>query len=292
MAETPNLHTSVTLPNWVTDSDTFMQELLAGHPKYWDKVVATDLHCRLGYVIAVDPKWEDWSDIEQLHLLLVARQGNIHSLRDLHSSHLSLLEFWRRQAYRIVFENFNLAPRELKMFLHYPPSVPHLHIHICHRNACDVRKPRVNILNKVINNIRKDKNYYQRATLRFKVYESNGDGLYEAFVPDYTSVPPPVSLLQGVKVVKEGERESRNKLQTSDGSADCSPFSPKVFKVDKSVDTATKKPLVYQEYLEESDEALTYCLKNDGTYAVMLRQKMKVVDEYKMTKDEESSSGR
>ena len=180
--ETPALHTSVTLPNWVPDSDTFMQELLAGHPKYWDKVVATDLHCRLGFVIAVDPKWEDWSDIEQLHLLLVARQGNIHSLRDLHGGHLPMLEFWQHHANRIVFENFNLAPSELQMFLHYPPSVPHLHIHICHRNGRDVRKPKVNILNNVINNICRDNHYYQKATLKFKVQEANRDGLYEAFV--------------------------------------------------------------------------------------------------------------
>jgi m7GpppX diphosphatase len=55
---------------------------------------------------------------------------SIKSLRDLNSSHLTLLENIQIQVNKIIPEKYSINPNQLILYVHYQPSYYHFHVHI------------------------------------------------------------------------------------------------------------------------------------------------------------------
>ena len=101
--------------------------------------------------------------------LTVIRKRGIKSLRDLNSSHLLLLRSVLKKSREYTAEELGVDPKKVNLYLHYPPSYWHLHIH------CDSKTPepsaRIHFLEDIIKNIEYNSSYYQNATLKIIVNE-------------------------------------------------------------------------------------------------------------------------
>lgn len=143
ITETPEMHRQVTRP--------FFEELRQAGQVAWIQNILDDkseMERRLvdvkcaheGFIILPDYKWVDESNVNGLYLLAIVRRNDLWSVRDLGSNELPLL-LAIRQAIKNIFDA-SQPPRykfpdgspvlyeHLRIFFHYPPTYPHLHIHI------------------------------------------------------------------------------------------------------------------------------------------------------------------
>ncbi|KAJ7252736.1 scavenger mRNA decapping enzyme, partial [Mycena haematopus] len=89
------------------------------------------------FVLLPDMKW-DLHTISSLYLIAIARDENLHSLRDLRANkslgHIALLKSIRREASIIAQEKWGVTRGGLRMYIHYQPSYYHFHVHIVNAN--------------------------------------------------------------------------------------------------------------------------------------------------------------
>ena len=62
------------------------------------------------------------NDLETLHLLAVFKDKNIKSLRDLEYHLVYILVKMREEGLRIISELYNIDPKFIRVFVHYPPT--------------------------------------------------------------------------------------------------------------------------------------------------------------------------
>jgi m7GpppX diphosphatase len=104
----------------------------------------------------------------------------IKSIRDLHASHLPMLENVKSKSLEAIESKYGLQPSQIRAFLHYQPSFYHLHVHFTYLryDAPGIFCEKSHLLSTVIDNIKLIPDYYQRATISFAVREK--DKLYQA----------------------------------------------------------------------------------------------------------------
>ena len=71
------------------------------------------------------------SNAEKFHLLAIIIQKDIKSLRDLTAEHINLLQHILKNSLSTIKKIYNINEKHLKIYIHYPPSTWHLHIHFC-----------------------------------------------------------------------------------------------------------------------------------------------------------------
>ena len=92
-------------------------------------------------------KW-DTTDVSALYLLALYTHYDISCIRDLRKTpHLPMLKALRRDASRVVHDNWGISPGGVRMYIHYQPSycefvtldrrslsyrADHFHVHIVH----------------------------------------------------------------------------------------------------------------------------------------------------------------
>lgn len=133
----------------------------------------------LGFVLLPDLKW-DGCTLEDLYILAVVRRSDLTSLRDLHGEKdADLLRHVGEVGRQVISERYAIAASQLRVYLHYPPSFYHLHVHFTHADSqVPGQQPeRAHLLDNVINNLQLAPDYYQRATLCVRVGEK--DPLFE-----------------------------------------------------------------------------------------------------------------
>lgn len=116
-------------------------------------------------------KWDN--QVDNLYLLAITHQKDIKSIRDLNASNLDLLENIRDKTLATLESKYNLHRSKIRAYFHYQPSFYHLHIHFAHIKFQPPGIPERNFqLNQVINNIKLDPSYYEKASLQFVVRKS------------------------------------------------------------------------------------------------------------------------
>uniref|UniRef100_A0A914C6E0 m7GpppX diphosphatase n=1 Tax=Acrobeloides nanus TaxID=290746 RepID=A0A914C6E0_9BILA len=149
------------------------------HKAETDRIVFDDPDPNIGFMLAPDLKWNG-VDVDNLYLQAIVVRRDIMSVRELTGEHIPLLENVRKQVRRVVKEKYGLNPNQIKMYFHYQPSYPHLHIHVINiKYEAPGAGMTCIFLDEAIDNLKIWPDFYQRATLPFVGKE--GDVLLNKF---------------------------------------------------------------------------------------------------------------
>lgn len=107
-------------------------------------------------------KWNG-VDMQKLHILTIPTDKSIRSIRDLAACHIELLLYCKTQTLNVIKEKYGYDENLIKIYLHYPPSTYHLHIHfvlisnIDATSSCEYSHE----LSNVIFNLKMNSEYYK-----------------------------------------------------------------------------------------------------------------------------------
>lgn len=73
-----------------------------------------------------------------------------------------------------IKSKYGVDSSQLRVYFHYQPSFYHLHVHFMHlrHDGPGITAESAHLLTNVISNIELLADYYQRATLQFRIHES------------------------------------------------------------------------------------------------------------------------
>ena len=207
--ETPELYQAVTLPH-IQSEQLSLQWIynVLDHKKEVERIIFEDPDPDTGFILSPDFKWSGESSSD-LYCLAIIRQRGLKSLRDLRASHLPLLKNIREKVVAAISDKFGLQSSQLRLYFHYQPSYYHLHVHVTSMaftppgSCCDGS----HLLSTVIDNLERNSNYYQAASLSFKVREK--DKLFKKYQDLGYFNPPAVPKLSFTE--SEFEIESSSK---------------------------------------------------------------------------------
>lgn len=107
------------------------------------------------------------NDVNRLHVLGIVTDKRIMTIRDLNSSHISLLKDIMKIGCEQIKQKYNVGKEMIRIYLHYPPSTWLLHVHfeiITHvSNSCVVEH--CHNLSMVIQNLEMCDTYYKDITM-------------------------------------------------------------------------------------------------------------------------------
>lgn len=114
------------------------------------------------FVLMPDYTW-DKQGYDKIHILAIARNRSIMSIRDIGLKDLEMLERVKKESLKQIELRYGIQANKLKVFFHYPPSTYLLHIHIAHISKCDTKTSfdKCYDFDTVIRNIKMDANYYR-----------------------------------------------------------------------------------------------------------------------------------
>jgi len=144
-----------------------------------DRILFEDGDAERGFMLLPDLKW-DQKDPRALDLLLLVNRRDLHTVRDLNSTHLPLLENIVQSVPKFVRKKYSVEGKELRLFFHYPPSHYHLHIHVTSTNvSAGCQTERAILVQDVIENIKMRADFYQSRTLPLSLHQ--GQKLHKLF---------------------------------------------------------------------------------------------------------------
>ena len=116
----------------------------------------------------VDQSWVKTT----LNWLCIPRDCSLRSLRDLRGEHVGLLEKMLRESLECIEAETGIPADEVMAYVHYPPSVYHLHVHFAYPYGQQTHRDpfRMHSLASVIQNLRLDGGYYERISLHVPVH--------------------------------------------------------------------------------------------------------------------------
>lgn len=189
--ETPEQHRLITRPFWKALCDSgqiaWVDNILLGKKEADRVLLNTD-----DIMLLFDTKWTDHDNVQGLYLLGLFK-ASLLSVRDLDGSSVELLErvraalqsFFATEPYKfpdgrpVLYEN-------LRIYFHYPPTYPHLHLHVTLITGSAIGNASVGqaiLLDDVIENLRLDHLYYmEHRTLTFQM--GVGHALFKQLCPD------------------------------------------------------------------------------------------------------------
>ena len=126
------------------------------------------VHESESFILQKDIKYND-GDIKTLYCLAIPRQRNLKSIRDLTGKHLHLLKTIREESLGAIETKLKVKRSKILSFFHYQPTFYHLHVHFTHCEYTGQDRRDCVKLDDVINNIEMVPDYYQRATLTYKM---------------------------------------------------------------------------------------------------------------------------
>merc|ERR1712154_355395 len=188
--ETPQMYKDIQLP--------YIQSIPTAHIQWvYDileekreskKIIVKDTDEEIGFVTLPDSKWKshpkadspksDWklnmSIPTSFYALSIVRDRTIKSLRDLRGKHVKLLENLLHKTTEAIKEIYGLNSNELRIFVHYPPQYYHFHIHFtCLAIDYGIHSGKAILLEDIIDNLKMDPNYYQKASISCVVFEGD-----------------------------------------------------------------------------------------------------------------------
>jgi hypothetical protein len=113
-------------------------------------------------------EYSDKTPPRTLNWLAILTDARIRTMRDLCGEHIGMLETLRDVCLKRIHEVTGITSDEVMVYLHYHPSVYHLHVHFAYPylqyNHRDVY--RIHSLNNVISNLQIDGDFYQKAKIQ------------------------------------------------------------------------------------------------------------------------------
>lgn len=167
LRETPEMYQSKTI-KYLKDARSaclWIQKVFDGaEPTLWSNA---------DFCLVKDSKWTQTNDQNSFYLLALYRRptmsdGMLMSLRDLRGHHIEMLSQARDQISQYVQQHYNVDGCAFRMFFHYFPTYPHLHIHIV---SCSINRPAgmtvgvAHLLDDVLDNLASCSDYYVGRTL-------------------------------------------------------------------------------------------------------------------------------
>jgi len=125
-----------------------------------------------GFTLVKDVKWKDDKNVDDLHILGIARRKDIFCLRDLTGDDVPLLKGMYHVGTSIIRERYGIPVEDQLVFLLYYPSTYHLHVHFTTWGKYEElgRLGVAHLLVDVISNLEDiDPNYYRKVTLNVLV---------------------------------------------------------------------------------------------------------------------------
>ena len=133
------------------------------------------------FVLVCDSSFQGQNCVETLHCLALVYRDDIKNLTDLTADHLAFLEGIEKKSKEAIVEKFkSLHSDQIRVFINYPPTYNHFHIHFTHINKNDYTG-KVHLLSQVIQNIRvkNDYQYYQKVKLELTKEEDKKENEQE-----------------------------------------------------------------------------------------------------------------
>lgn len=125
-----------------------------------DKILYQDAHI----VIAPNYTWNtDSNNLNKMYLLVFPMCKELHSLRDLNSSHIELLTHIKNKTLDLIKDKYGFDSNIIKMFVHYAPTTYHLHVHFVLVSNTDVNSSveYSHDLDSIINILKVKSDYFQ-----------------------------------------------------------------------------------------------------------------------------------
>ena len=151
-------------------------------------------------VVVAQPEW-DMHSLDSLHVLVLPTQrSGLTSLRALRSEHLPLLAAMREAVVGVLSsERYGVlsGESELLMYLHYPPSFYHLHVHVVHVTAAATVSSSVNKavdLYEIEQHLEQNGSWYEKCDIRCRI--RGGHALAQAMAPQQQDQQQPVKPAQ------------------------------------------------------------------------------------------------
>jgi m7GpppX diphosphatase len=117
-----------------------------------------------------DITWSQES-LDDLHILLIVKDSNLRSVRDISRGTLPLLQHIHQTVPSIVSKRYGIPARDLQISIHYHPSYYWLHMHITPISYVEeIVAGRSIFLSTVISNIQMYPRYYQDSTFHLYIY--------------------------------------------------------------------------------------------------------------------------
>ncbi|CAF0774638.1 unnamed protein product [Rotaria sordida] len=122
------------------------------------------------FIVLPDIMW-DGKAMESLHLLGFIKTHHIHSIRDLKSEHIPILESLLEKTTNFISSKYDISPKTIRAFFHYPPTFYHLHIHFTTlaNRICGCEVERAHLVQDVIDHLKLKIDYYQTKTFYYKI---------------------------------------------------------------------------------------------------------------------------
>jgi m7GpppX diphosphatase len=175
--ESPDMHQTITRPFFdalrQAGQVAWIQNILADKSEMERRLFDSKCPESGGFIILPDYKWVDESNVNALYLLVIVRRNDLWSVRDLGANELPLL-LAIRQEIKNVFntsrfcfpDGSSVLYEHLRIFVHYPPTYPHLHIHVVFAGSSSMTAGaavgQAILLDDIIENIQSvDSEYYR-----------------------------------------------------------------------------------------------------------------------------------
>jgi m7GpppX diphosphatase len=100
---------------------------------------------------------------------------NVRTLRDLRGHHIPTLQRLWDDATSIIEKQTGIQPNQVMAYVHYPPSVYQLHVHLAYPYGqfCQRDAYRIHSLQAIISNLEIDPMYYAKATLLLPIFKNS-----------------------------------------------------------------------------------------------------------------------
>lgn len=118
------------------------------------------------YFIMPDFKWD--YEPKHLYLLILFKNCELHSLRNITAKHIPLLLKAREEVMYYIYDKYNIHEDKLRIYFHYQPSAWQLHLHVQHIDSpidISCQSSKAITLTDVIQNLKMCSDYYNKATL-------------------------------------------------------------------------------------------------------------------------------
>ena len=167
MRETPAIYNDIVKAHYIEpmsmDHCNWVYAVLDG-----EKEVDLRVHEADGFMLQKDYKFNE-GDIATLYCLAFPKQRDLRTVRDLTGAHLPLLKAIRDESLTAIESTFKVNRSKILSYFHYQPTFYHLHVHFVHVD-CSTRDTRDSVsLDGVIANLEMLSDYYQRATMTYKI---------------------------------------------------------------------------------------------------------------------------
>ncbi|QKF93699.1 hypothetical protein QKU48_gp0241 [Fadolivirus algeromassiliense] len=159
--ETPEMYYTKIYPQIINQDLAWIDNIING-VKETETIVYSDENI----VMIPDLKWSS-KNIDDMYYLVIFKNKNLRSIRDLNQSYLPLLKKTKEICINKINELHSINSNQLRLYFHYHPSFWQLHLHInlitnpWHGASIDF----AHLLTSVCMNIELVNDYYQKANI-------------------------------------------------------------------------------------------------------------------------------